>query len=199
MGGGAGAESFAWDARGSGLSGEGGTSAGWTRSAARAEKAQVRTVTLLRGDLQPRQQASNRRQTQRDPEAPADQLRDDAARPQAEIEAVLPRDFPADPRPHLAPLRIAQFESRTGVLAGLERRFAASIGGLQPRVDCGPAEAVACDDGAGRLAFSQPTNRYQSDRFADFVGERAAVDSHATSYVPKADQCSLNRGSLSKA
>ena len=63
---------------------------------------------------------SNGRQTQldRDAELLQDQLRHDLARPQPEIETILPRILAHDPAPHLPALFFVQLWFRAASLAG---------------------------------------------------------------------------------
>jgi len=156
------------------------------------------TQRLLRRDLQFRQQAAHRGQSQRLTHSLLDQVRDDAPRPQTEVKPVLPGVFAADPLPHLPLLLVGKLARPAGVLARRQSGLAAFGFRPQPAIDRRAAQSITANDLARPLAFADASNRHSSNAFRNLVTECASIDYHTPSIAQKSKMCSLNYGLISK-
>src|SRR5450756_913921 len=141
----------------------------------------IRTLQrFLRRQLQFRQQRADGRDSQINPELLLDQQRHDRARPQTEIQSILPRIAPIDPTKNLSLLRRGQATRPTGAASRTQRpqTVAASGGHVHPLVDRRAVESVRGDHNARILTFANPANRHETNLFKRGMIERAAVYFH---------------------
>lgn len=123
---------------------------------------------LLRRQPELGQQLAHRRHAQVVTELGPDQVRHDGARPQAEVQTVLPRIAAVDPPEHLLLLRRRQ-AARPPRRRPRTQNFqpgARSQRCLQPLVDRRAIEAVSGNHLRCRLAFADPLHRHHADRFS---------------------------------
>src|ERR1019366_8387366 len=114
------------------------------------------------------------------PELLLDQQRHDRARPQTEIQSILPRIAPIDPTKNVSLLRRGQATRPTGAASRTQRpqTVAASGGHVHPLVDRRAVESVRGDHNARILTFANPANRHETNLFKRGMIERAAVYFH---------------------
>src|SRR5712692_8126963 len=136
---------------------------------------------LLRREPEFREQRANRSDTQADAELAFDQQRDDASRPQTEVQSVLARVASIDPAKDLTLLRRGQTARATRAAGRAQRPQApaSSRGSLEPFIDHRAVEAERCDHDRGFLAFAYPLHCHAPDLFERLVIKRASVSLHA--------------------
>src|SRR5450631_2631689 len=145
----------------------------------------IRTLQrLLWRQLQLRQQRADAGDSQINPELPLNQQRHDRARPQTEIQSVLPRIAAIDPPKDLSLLGRGQTTRPTSAARRTQRpqTVAASGGHVHPLVDRRAVESVGGDHDARILALAHPANRHQTNLFKGGMIKRAAVNFHHALY-----------------
>ena len=109
-----------------------------------------------------------------------DQQRNNAARPQTEIEPVLARVTAVDPAKHLTFLRWRQCARPSGRQSRAQRAHATSTAGrrVEPLVDHRAMKAQGGDHRRGLLAFPDSLHRHPTHLFERLMIQCASVTFH---------------------
>lgn len=135
---------------------------------------------LLGRQSSPRQQRPYRRQAQRHAKTLRDQLPHGLARPQPEVESILPRVLAVHPPEHLLLLRRGQRSPPPRRLLQPQRALAlAAPARLAPHlVRPAPVHPERRRDSRQRFAFGHPVQCHEAHRFLRLTRQRAAIDLH---------------------
>ncbi len=135
---------------------------------------------LLRRQALSRQQGPNRGQAQPHAESLCDQFAHNLARPQTEVEPVLPRILPIDPAKHLPLLPRGQGPWAAGRGACRERveSVATPARRREPAIDRAAVKAVAGDHVARALALAHALNGHRADGLQGAVIQCPSVSRH---------------------